>query len=145
MKQVYHCHKYFGSGPTCGMMLSNGDCGAQGFHNCEHRGITPRFRSSVSPPPIKSAKSNNNSKGEPTMKDKFTMELVWHNCATCPPKEDFNASLCATNGRSVFSIRYDKGEWYDREFDVCIPQYMLEDFWWADVVQTMNTVGVDIK
>ena len=72
------------------------------------------------------------------MKDKFTMELVWHNCATNPPKEDFNANLCLTNGRTTFGARYNKGEWYDREFDICIPTYMLEDFWWADVVQTLS-------
>ena len=75
------------------------------------------------------------------MKDKFTTELVWHNCLTHPPREDFNANLCATNGRTAFGVKYDKGEWYDREFDVIIPQYMLEDFWWADIVQTINGVA----
>lgn len=141
MKQVYYCHKYFEPGAICGMMLKNGKCGARGFHDCEHRGITPRFMSSVPPPPMKSVKLKNKPKGVKTMKDKFTMELVWHNCATCPPKEDFNANLCVTNGRTVFGTKYDKGEWYDREFGVCIPDDMLVDFWWADVVQTLNAVA----
>ena len=72
------------------------------------------------------------------MKDKFTMELVWHNCATCSPIEDFHPNLCVTNGKAVFNVSYDEGEWYDPEFNEYIPQDMLHEFWWTDVAKVVN-------
>ena len=75
------------------------------------------------------------------MKDKFTTELVWHNCATCPPEGEFNSNLCVTNGKSVFTAKYDKGKWHDKEFDVIIPPYMLEGFWWADIIHVIGATA----
>lgn len=34
--------------------------------------------------------------------DKFTMELVWHNCLTQHPKEFENNALIVTDGNNVF-------------------------------------------
>ena len=76
------------------------------------------------------------------MKDKITIELTFHNCAICPPKEDFHPNLCVTNGRSVFNASYDDGEWYDPEFNEHIPNGILHTFWWADVVQTVGNVEI---
>ena len=78
------------------------------------------------------------------MKDKFSIELVWHNCQTCPPEENYNNNLYATNGSSVFRVIYDNGDWYDTDFDVFIPDDTLSKFWWADIAQTMNAAELFI-
>lgn len=74
------------------------------------------------------------------MKDKFTIELTWHNCAKYQPVEGFHPNLCVTNGNSVFNVSYDEGEWYDPEFNEYIPQGMLHEFWWADVAKTVGRI-----
>lgn len=33
---------------------------------------------------------------------KMKMELVWHNCETCRPEEEYNACLYLTNGDDYF-------------------------------------------
>ena len=90
-------------------------------------------------------KTKNSINGDEIMQNKFTTELVWHNCATYPPKEDFHPNLCVTDGRSVFNASYDEGEWYDPEFNEYIPQSMLRRFWWADVVQTIGSSEIFSK
>jgi hypothetical protein len=79
------------------------------------------------------------------MKDKFTMELVWHNCATHPPKEDYNNCLLLSDGRCYFDAEYiggkysENGEWYDIDLKEMIPQEELQDFYWADMRQTVGS------
>lgn len=79
------------------------------------------------------------------MKDKITIDLTFHNCATCPPKEDFHPNLCVTNGSAVFNVSYDDGEWYDPEFNEYIPQGMLHEFWWTDVVNNVSNEKLNNK
>lgn len=86
-------------------------------------------------------KTKNKSKGEVTMNNKFTMELVWHNCKTCPPEEDRNLCLYASNGKSVFRVIYHKDSgWCDIECQEYIPDELLDEFWWADINQTVRGV-----
>ena len=76
------------------------------------------------------------------MKDKFTMELVWHNCETHPPKEAENDHLIATDGVDVYEAFWyapdgflirsrQTGRWsgFDNGND---------EWWWADVRQTVQ-------
>ena len=70
------------------------------------------------------------------MKDKFKIGLVWHNCHSCPPKEEYNGSLIVTNGIDVFKASYCKGLGFpvlDNTPDT------LSKYWWADIVQTIRT------
>ena len=72
------------------------------------------------------------------MKDKFKISLVWHNCKTYPPEEDWNDQLIVTDGEYTTVVRYDKPDgWYDYIDDHCIPERDLSEYWWADVRQTM--------
>jgi hypothetical protein len=70
--------------------------------------------------------------------DKFKMELTWHNCKTCPPKEYFNANLLVTDGYTVHEMVWDSvcGGFFKAGFIVTGDK--LEKYWWADVVQTVN-------
>lgn len=73
--------------------------------------------------------------------DKFKMELTWHNCATCPPEEDFNHDLFFTNGTGVMHGWYSIYCGYnlhgvDKEDQ---PQeYHLPNLWWADITRTLT-------
>lgn len=64
--------------------------------------------------------------------DKFKMQLTWHNCKTCPPKEDYNHWLVYTNGRDVGSRSYHKS------FGFPIGEDMLHEFWWADLSRAVR-------
>lgn len=73
-------------------------------------------------------------------KDKFTINLVWHNCKTYPPEEKWNVNLYATDGRDVFKVVYDYREgWFMLISNRRIPTDELDEFWWADLQQTINT------
>lgn len=69
--------------------------------------------------------------------DKMTMELVWHNCKTCPPQEKYNSCLFITNGDGVFDVTWDNGYWldYDKRVIDNVDKHGNE-FWWADIDQT---------
>ena len=73
--------------------------------------------------------------------NKFTMELVWHNCETNPPKESDNDFLIATNGIDVceavwhspygFRIRSNPvGKWSGLYEDI-------DKWYWADIRLTV--------
>lgn len=70
--------------------------------------------------------------------DKFKMELTWHNCKTCPPKEDFNSYLLVTDGWDIKEMRWVKSD------NVFVNRYSeikgkdLINWWWADLVQTVH-------
>lgn len=79
-----------------------------------------------------------------TMKDKFTKEVVWHNCATCPPSEVFNSNLFVTSGAEVFAAAYDrKNGWFHKGIGLFLPTQCLDQYWWADLDQTMCNFTVE--
>ena len=72
------------------------------------------------------------------MKNKFIMELVWHNCKTNPPKEYKNNNLYLSNGQFIHRVVYSKDlGWFDAILGVVIPEERLSDYYWADVEQTV--------
>lgn len=73
------------------------------------------------------------------MNNKFTMELVWHNCRTYPPKEKYNPKLFITDGADVYTISYSLAKGFYDEY-VCrsIPSDVLHLYWWADIEQTVQ-------
>ena len=67
--------------------------------------------------------------------DKMTMELVWHNCETCRPEEEYNECLYLTNGDVIFEATWDNGYW------LFAGEKYIDDIrglWWADIVHTVN-------
>ena len=68
------------------------------------------------------------------MKNKFKMELTWHNCETCPPEEEYNPYLFLTDGRGVIFAEYRKGKgfFFDEKLVVA------DSLWWADIEQTVQ-------
>ena len=74
------------------------------------------------------------------MKDKFSISLVWHNCKTYPPEEEYNGNLYVTDGKWVFeAIYYTPDGWFDRVNDEQVPLTDLHNYWWADIEQTVQT------
>jgi hypothetical protein len=70
---------------------------------------------------------------------KFKMELVWHNCYEYPPEETLNDNLIATDGKHVFKVKYDKNiGWFDLDNVRFLPFELLWEYWWADIVQTVQ-------
>lgn len=68
---------------------------------------------------------------------KMKMELVWHNCKTCPPEEAHNDCLFITNGDGVFDVVWDNGYWLDYDGRIAgNANERIEEFWWADLDQT---------
>lgn len=73
------------------------------------------------------------------VKNKFKMELVWHNCYSHPPKEYWNNKLYVTNGEYIHEVEYYKERgWWSRELGDYIPFNELSHYWWADLEQTVN-------
>lgn len=68
---------------------------------------------------------------------KIKMELVWHNCKTCPPSEEYNEDLLLWDGYTLIQAEWDNGSWF------CGKHYLdmvgeEEMCWWADLNQTAN-------
>ena len=73
--------------------------------------------------------------------NKFTMELVWHNCKTEQPKEFFNNALIITDGNEVRGMSWIGGVYFIEEEEGCIRSIndsVLENWWWADIEQTVQ-------
>ena len=70
---------------------------------------------------------------------KKTMELIWHDCTECLPKEDFNPCLYMTDGFKVFHVVYKK------ELGFFYNGYKInpDGHYWADLAQT--TIGFFCK
>ena len=64
--------------------------------------------------------------------NKFKMELTWHNCAACPPKEDFNPWLIYTDGHNVDYCTYYK------RYGFPVDESVLHEYWWADLSRTVR-------
>ena len=78
-------------------------------------------------------------RGDKHMNNKFTMELVWHNCLTYPPKEYWNDNLYVTDGTCVHSVKYNKEHgWWSRTTGDYLPFDLLWEYWWADIEQTVK-------
>lgn len=76
------------------------------------------------------------------MYNKFKMELTWHNCKTCPPKEFENNNLLVTNGTYVYGMSWHRAEGYfiaDDYGNLHQLKYEHLDTWyWADIEQTVR-------
>ena len=73
------------------------------------------------------------------MKDKFTMQLTWHNCLTHPPKEYWNDNLYCSDGEYFFPVKYhEECGWFDISSGDYIPLNTLYRHWWADLSQTVQ-------
>ena len=70
--------------------------------------------------------------------DKFKMELTWHNCKTCQPKEGFNSHLLVTDGLAIHQMMWDSVFGGFLKIGLEIRGDDLEKYWWADVVQTVR-------
>jgi hypothetical protein len=72
-------------------------------------------------------------------KNKFKIELVWHNCYDCPPEEYWNDNLYVTDGKYIHSVEYNKEYgWWSRELGDYLPFDSIWKYWWADLEQTVN-------
>lgn len=75
------------------------------------------------------------------MDNKFTMGLVWHNCETYPPKENYNDNLIATDGVVVLDMvwRKETGYFVGRNgWSQVLEPSELKTWWWADLQQTVR-------
>lgn len=73
------------------------------------------------------------------MKDKFTMQLTWHNCLTHPPKEYWNDNLYCSDGEYFFPVKYhEEYGWFDISSGDYMPLNTLHRHWWADLSQTVQ-------
>lgn len=74
--------------------------------------------------------------------DKFTMQLVWHNCKTHPPKETANDRLIVTDGVRIYEAAWyapDGFMIYQKQDDWWHGLYEeLDEWYWADIMQTVQ-------
>lgn len=72
--------------------------------------------------------------------DKMKMELVWHNCVTCQPEEDFVSGLYVTDGRGIFMVDWWRSAGYrNGNFVIDPTKDKSKSWWWSDLRQT--TIG----
>lgn len=77
---------------------------------------------------------------------KHKMELVWHSCTDCPPKEDYNELLYVTDGEDVVEVEWKRDG--DRQYffveysplERCDIEVGVnsDGWWWADLQQTVR-------
>lgn len=73
------------------------------------------------------------------MHDKFKIELVWHNCKTYQPKEFENNNLIVIDGNNVYGMSWHRAEGYWIADESGLIQLSdLENWWWADIEQTVQ-------
>ena len=71
--------------------------------------------------------------------NKFTMELVWHNCLTYPPEEKYNENLYITDGDIIYKARYSEPYgWWNADLWCYVTEEELIKLWWADISQTFK-------
>lgn len=81
---------------------------------------------------------------EDTNKNKFKMELTWHNCKTYPPKEYENNNLVITDGDDVCSVSWNRYSGFYISYgneDIVLSSDFYEYWWWADLKQTVRKVS----
>lgn len=66
---------------------------------------------------------------------KIRMELVWHNCKTCPPSESRNENLILWDGHELIDVEWDNGYWWN-DYHYIDMAGEEELCWWADLSQT---------
>lgn len=76
--------------------------------------------------------------------NKMKMELIWHNCKTCPPSEKYNEDLLLWDGEQLDHAEYDDGEWFVDHHYADITG-VEESCWWADLNQTTTEFFRKIK
>lgn len=68
------------------------------------------------------------------MENTISMNLVWHNCRTCPPKEYANDNLYISDGKHVCQAAYSKEKgWYNKTHKFYVFPELVREFWWADL------------
>lgn len=69
--------------------------------------------------------------------NKMKMELVWHNCKTCPPSESLRHNLVMWDGQELIDVDWDNGWWFHdcHCLDITGEE---ENCWWADLTQTVD-------
>ena len=72
------------------------------------------------------------------MCNKFTMQLVWHNCKTHPPEEQFNPHLIVTDGVIIHDMMWDKAYGGYLKVGLCIRSDEANKYWWTDIDQTVR-------
>ena len=75
--------------------------------------------------------------------NKFVMELVWHNCETYPPKEDYNDFLIVSDGTDICESRWNKEEGFScfsKQFGYRPLVGNYKTMWWADLKQTIQNI-----
>lgn len=73
------------------------------------------------------------------MCNKFTMELVWHNCKTCPPEEDHNFCLVLSDGEGFWIVEYyAQYGWFEKSCGLQFNKEDLSRLYWADLSQTIK-------
>jgi hypothetical protein len=73
------------------------------------------------------------------MNKQITMELVWHNCMTDSPNEEWSGCLYLTDGNFVSKARYRSDNiWYNEYTKSYIPKETLYKYWWASLQQTVR-------
>lgn len=68
---------------------------------------------------------------------KFTMGLVWHNCLTYKPSEKYNPCLFVTDGTNFYKVVYKQDVGFVGD-GVFIDDSTAENYWWADMLQTIG-------
>lgn len=93
--KTYYCHEDFKSGLTCVNRTEDGKCMGGRFCSCEHKSLTPKLRSMVPMPPIKSQKRK-------------STDCTWcEHKAICALKQKFNR-LKSENYPLVCECQYYK-------------------------------------
>lgn len=69
------------------------------------------------------------------LKDKFTTELVWHNCITHPPKENHNYFIMS-NGDGWWTVEYWAEHGWFLNNGLQFSEDELSRLYWADISQT---------
>lgn len=69
---------------------------------------------------------------------KKTMELVWHDCKTCPPSEEYNERLFISAGFHIIPVVWKDGKFYygDGPLKGSVVDVSYPCIYWADIDQT---------
>lgn len=64
--------------------------------------------------------------------DKMKMELVWHNCKTCPPEAPHDHMYLLWDGESSYLAEYLYDRWYV-EGQTVYMSGVEHMYWWTDI------------
>lgn len=72
---------------------------------------------------------------------KYSMQLVWHNCLTYTPSEDYNPELYVTDGTNLYKVVWEKDTGFVGD-GIFIAEHNAKNYWWADILQTIQNPKV---